>query len=164
MSLNRGVDTFLAMNMVSIYGFSMVISKMAYGYVMDKLGSYKTILLTFPIWILTIILYFILNKSLAIVVLFSLIIGIGPAIGTVPVAVWVSELFSKRNIEKNLTISQIFLNFGASIGVFILGIFVDLTGDYNLGILFMLFLTCISFGFLVYLYKNKNLEKKGNRL
>lgn len=154
--ISKGVDSYLAMNMVSIFGLSMVISKMGYGFIMDKLGAYKTIIITFPIWLLTLLLYFVLDKSIILVVLYSFIIGIGPAIGTVPIAVWVSELFSKRNIEKNLTLSQIFLNFGAAIGISILGIFVDITGDYSFGMIFMTGLTLISFGIIIYLYKSNN--------
>jgi len=154
--ISKGVDPYVSMNMVSIFGFSMVISKMLYGYIMDKLGSYKTILLTFPIWLLTITLYFVLDLNIFFVILFSLIIGIGPAIGTVPIAVWVSELFGKSDIEKNLPIAQIFANFGAAVGIYILGVLVDLTGDYSLGMTIMFSLTLVSFILLGYFYRKRN--------
>ena len=63
--------------------------------------------------------------------IFAALIGMGPALATVSLPIWVGDLFRKESFAAVLTSIQIALNLGSSLGMVMLGYLFDVTGSYR---------------------------------
>lgn len=151
--ISVGYDESIAMSIVSLYGLSMVIWKSSYGFIIDKLGSHKTNLIFFPLWILILIFSFMVDKSIILAYIYLLIIGVGPAIATVSIPIWVAIIFEDGPIDLITTTIQVTTIFGSSVGMVLFGYFLDLTGIYNIPLLIIIFFSSITFICITTLYK-----------
>lgn len=153
--ISVGYKPAFAMYVVSIYGFSMMVWKTAYGLIIDRLGSKITNFIVFPLWIATISGSIFVSGRMAYLYIFLLILGIGPAMATVSMPVWVGEIF--RNGASGGVLSSILIieNIGASIGVILMGYLFDLTGSYTIPFIIVIILSLTAFISITGLYKNK---------
>lgn len=149
-----GYDDAIAMSITSIYGFSMIVWKSCYGFFIDKLGSNKTNFIFFPLWMLILMISYIVKKSIILTYIFLLMIGIGPAIATVSIPIWVTDMFQEGPINQITTIMQITTIGASSFGMALIGYLVDLTGSYNVAISILIIISLIAFICITALYSN----------
>lgn len=148
--ISVGYDETIAMSVVSLYGLSMVFWKTFYGFIIDSLGGNKTNYIFFPVWIMTLIFSGIVYRNIIFVYIFLLIIGIGPAIATVSLPIWVVDIFHDGPANSITTTIQIITIAGSSLGMVLFGYLLDLTGSYNIT-----FLLIILFSFIVFINISK---------
>jgi len=158
--ISIGYKPYLAMSVISIYGFSMVIWKTLYGFIIDKLGSYVTNFIVFPLWIVTIVFSAFVNRSIICVYVFLMIIGIGPAIATVSLPIWVGDILKNDKSSSLIASVQITQNLGSSLGMIMMGFLFDLTNSYKLPFVIVIILSFIAFNIISQLYMKKRLYNK----
>lgn len=156
--ISIGYKPYLAMSIISIYGFSMVIWKTLYGMIIDKLGSNVTNFIVFPLWIVTIAFSVFVNKSLVCVYIFLIIIGIGPAIATVSLPIWVGDIFKNDTSSSLLVSIQIIQNLGSSFGMIMMGFLFDLTKSYRISFIIVIILSLIAFNNIKQLYRKAKIN------
>lgn len=151
--ISVGYKPALATSVVSIFGITMVFGKTIHGLVIDKLGGYVANFIIFPLWLLTIALSFAVGKGIINCYLFAALVGIGPALATVSLPIWVCDLFKKENYVTVLTSIQIALNLGSSIGMVLMGYLFDVTGTYRLAFGVTILFVTIAFICMQELYR-----------
>lgn len=160
--ITAGYEPSIAMSIVSIYGFSMVIWKTGYGFIMDKIGSKKSNLIFFPLWIISIIFSFTTGNNIIFAYIFLFVIGVGPAIATVSLPIWVVDTFKRGNLNTVTKSIQIITILGSSFGNVLFGYFKDINGNYNIPMVSVILLSIIAFLSINSLYLGYMRSTNGN--
>ncbi|HYE09340.1 MAG TPA: MFS transporter, partial [Patescibacteria group bacterium] len=158
--ISVGYEPHFTASLVSIYGFTMVLGKTMYGLVIDRLGGYGANFIIFPLWLLTIALSFVAGKGVTAAYLFAALLGMGPALATVSLPIWTGDLFRKESFAAILTSIQITLNLGSSIGVVLMGLLFDLTGEYRVSFSLTFLFVMITFICMQGLYRTNAVNEK----
>jgi MFS family permease len=158
--ISVGYKPSLAAYLVSVYGVTMVLGKTVYGLVIDKLGGYGANFIIFPLWLGTIAISYLADSRMLAAYVFAALTGMGPALATVSLPIWVGDLFSKESFAAVLTSIQITLNLGSSIGMVMMGYLFDVTGSYKVSFSVILVFVTVAFICIQGLYRSNAVNKK----
>lgn len=157
--ISVGYKPSFAAYLVSVYGVTMVLGKTLYGFIIDELGGYGANFIIFPLWLCTIAISYIAGSSVLAAYVFAALIGMGPALATVSLPIWVGDLFTKESYAAVLTSIQITLNLGSSIGMVVIGYIFDVTGSYRSSFGMIFAAVTASFICIQILYRSFDINK-----
>ena len=128
-----GFDAMLVAKAISVYGFTLIIAKILYGTVLDKIGAQKTILLFGTIVITGKIMCWAATYANGTAFLFAAacIYGFGVPIETLGYPNWCADLSNAQQYPVLLSTLQMGYQLGALLGSSLPGISCDLTGTYG---------------------------------
>lgn len=137
LSLNfttAGFDPMLVATGLSAYGFVLIISKLIYGKISDKLGSRVATIIFGLIVVAGLLLTSAAGVIGSRVYLFGTfaVLAIGYPVATLGYPIWAADFSSADDYAKTLKRFQIGYQAGAMIGSPIPGIIADATGSYSL--------------------------------
>ena len=128
-----GFDAMSVAKALSVYGFMLIIAKLVYGQVLDKLGAVKTVWIFGTVLILGKVLcwfaYYV--SGISYVFIAMLIYGMGVPIETLGYPNWCADLTTAEKYPKVLSKLQMGYQLGALLGSSLPGVFCDLTGSYG---------------------------------
>ena len=149
--------------MVSGAGCALMLGKLTYGRITDRIGSYRSNWLFFGILILGLILTCLTGlHSVALGFAALFVLGFGLPLATVGQSVWLDELNSPETLSKKLQSMQIIYMGGTLVFSPVPGIIADKTGTYVPAYaLFLVFAVgCMLIIQTIYRKKLKESEKK----
>ncbi len=162
--ISIGYSPMFSSLMISVYGITIMLSKIASGVMIDKVGIFKSNFIVVGYWLAAMIVPFLIDGGHLIAIIFAIFVGLGGPIGTVFVPIWTGDLVKAKHYTRSLTTIQAFFSFGAAIGSLLPGIVFDMKGSYIPT--FYIFIACVVVGVTIiqikYMHK-KNLEKKDEK-
>ncbi|MCI8608596.1 MAG: MFS transporter [Firmicutes bacterium] len=151
-----GYDEELAAKAVSVYGFSMLIGKPAYGAIVDKLGVIRSNTYVYGFLLIAMIFGLFADQNISFAFGLAILFGLGGA-PVIPVGLplWTSKLFGKENMGGLFAMLKLCSSLGGILGAMIPGMVMDRTGSYdNLFQLYIVMLA-LSYGVIQYLFLRK---------
>ena len=135
-------SSFAALVMVISNGV-LIVGKLVLGVVDDVLGTRRSVLFIFALYLLTLVsLYFLRSVTSAIV--FAVLFGFGAAITTVGLPLWAGAVVGSRDFAMIFAIMSMFMTIGAAVGVPLTGFIVDSTGSYGTAWLLLIAVTVVA--------------------
>lgn len=149
-----GYETIFLGTAATVFGITMIVSKVSVGAIIDGFGIRKA---TFYLYILpcaAVASALMVTQNPVSAIVFVALWGIGNPIGTVPLPLWVLNIFGPDNYK--LTYSRVLTIFtlGSTAGFFLIGKIADWTHSYHLVFWINLVFLIVSF-FLVMLAQRK---------
>ncbi|WP_019849328.1 MFS transporter [Desulfitobacterium sp. PCE1] len=108
----------------------MIVGKLLAGAIIDRFGIIATNWYLFIMWGLALASAFLVDGSQAKAYLLTILIGLGNPILTIPIPLWVVELFGLRDYVKIFSILTLMIFLGGAIGNSLVGFMADVTGTY----------------------------------
>ena len=134
---------------ISVGGLVLTIGKSTYGWIVDKLGAYKTgyffFFLCFAGWVMC---CFVQPEQNLFVVTVMAIINCGLPIGTIGLPIFAKDMTSAENYPKTLRNFQTAYTLGGLFFVSIPGMIADVYGDYKRAFALIAILTFVSAGII----------------
>ena len=131
-----GYSTMLASSAISVFGISLTLSKLTYGFVSDRMGGCKSAMLFFSVLTLGCLSCGLVDgKSSILVFLGVILMGLGYPPATVGISVWAADFSQEADYARTLKWFQISYSLGGLIFVSIPGFLYDLTGRYQVAYL-----------------------------
>ncbi len=142
-----GYDTLFLGAAATIFGFTMMISKLTVGGVIDFFGIKKASVYLYVLPAAATAAALLVTPQPASAILFIALWGIGNPLGTVPLPLWVISIFGQEDYK--LTYSRVLTIFtmGSTCGFFLIGKIADWTQSYHL--IFVLNLLSLSASFFL---------------
>lgn len=150
---NSGYSSVDVATMVSLLGIALAIGKCVYGFISDKIGTYKASWLFYGMVLIGIGLTCLAGSGGRIVAYVAVLAaGFGFAVTTVSPAMYAATIATERTYGKTVSRFQIMSNIGALIFTTIPGIVADLTGSYIPAVIMMFVIAFISVLILQIIY------------
>ena len=146
---------------MSIYGLSLIPSKITYGILADKFSAGKINIIYFGLFLIGIVCVLLQGKLILFLPLLyfsAACIGLGNGITTAGMAVWANDLSAVEKLERNVRVSQTFFSVGLIAGSTITGILADITGDYTVSFVSVIIMNIMAYLFITYLYKRGTVD------
>jgi len=155
----EGFNSMIVSYIITGVGVMIVVGKLIYGEVTDKIGGYKSSILFSIVLLLgnTLCCLAFLNSTL-IIILNIIFLGIGYPIATIGPAVWASDLASPDHFSTIVKRLQVIYAAGALIFASIPGMLADVLGSFIPA--YILFSVCIAVAllFIQLSYRNQTSE------
>lgn len=142
-----GYDTLFLGAAATIFGITMIISKLTVGGVIDFFGIKKASIYLYILPAAATAAALLVTPQQVSAVIFVALWGLGNPLGTVPLPLWVISIFGQEDYK--LTYSRVLTIFtlGSTCGFFLIGKIADWTQSYHL--IFILNLLSLSASFLL---------------
>lgn len=126
----EGFDPMKAALAVSVFGFSLLVGKFAYGYCTDAIGGSKTNYLFLTIQLLGVALGCFIRNHPAVMFASVVLIGLGFSVSTVGITMWAKEFSTAKEYGNTVRLYQILFMIGSLILSPCTGIVADAFGSY----------------------------------
>lgn len=132
-----------------IFGTTMLISKLFIGVLIDKLGIRAASVILYALPLAAVISALMVTAQPLTATVFVMLWGAGNPIGTVPLPLWVQNIFGQNNYK--LTYSRMLAAFtlGSTVGFFLIGKMADRLGSYRPFFAIDTFFLAVSFALLM---------------
>lgn len=159
--VSAGIDTMAVAKAISIYGTVLIISKLVFGVVVDKIGTYKTTILYGYMCMLAIAVAASVALFPRVPLMYAglLLSAIFASIQTMGYPNWIVDLDS-QHYNKTISKCQTGYQFGAVVGSFIPGVIADITGNYGIGFALMALAMGISTTLAIGAYRSQTKKRK----
>lgn len=128
--ISIGYEPMFAAKVFSLFGGTLIVGKLLAGVIIDRFGITSANLYLFFVWGLAMLSAFFIDGSPAKAYVLTVLIGLGNPILTVPIPIWVAHFFGLRDFAKIYSSFSLIMSFGVAIGFSLIGVLVDLTGNY----------------------------------
>jgi len=156
---DMGLTSQEAAGLLAIIGGVSIVSKMAIGYLVDRIGSRKVFMMGFAALSLNYCLLFAASQTWMLY-LFAGLFGMAYAGCVTPQATLVAELFGLHSIGAILGLAVLCLHIGGAIGPWVAGLIFDTAGSYRLAFVMLVVITIIGVTIAAFL---KPLERAAAR-
>ena len=150
----EGIDPVQAAYGMSVFGLTLTVGKLAYGWIDSKLGTPLTsnVFGAFIVIGLTMCSLFVLTPVLPAMFVSCVILGFGESVMSLGYPLWAADFSPRGSYIKNLKLFQLGYQAGAMIGSPIPGIFADRFGSYagSYGLFALLYCVTIAIVSLAY--------------
>ncbi|MCC0715502.1 MFS transporter [Clostridioides sp. ES-S-0077-01] len=143
-----GYPSTFAASVISINMGVVILGKILLGYVFDKVGCEKGVILVGLQVFLGVLALLFASKYPAIIV-FIICWGIGNCMGTIVPALITSEIFGKKDYSTIVGVVNAVVLLGAALGSAVTGRLYDMSGGYTLAWMTYLVLTVIMVGLIL---------------
>lgn len=127
-----GYSAEMAATVVSIFGFMIMVGKLAFGTISDKLGARKASIIFILCFTSGCLCSLLLNGTVKLwCIVLALLIGFGASVFNMGPPLWAGTFASRSGYGKMLRWLQIFYNLGGITFTMIPGIIADHTGEYK---------------------------------
>lgn len=151
----------VAAAVASLFGLTLMISKLLFGSIADSLGTKKTTILFCIIFLLGCAPVTWMNgKDRLPCFLFAILLGMGAPIFNVGLPLWASDFSSSDKYEKTLQRFQLFYSLGGIIFTAIPGFIADRTGEYKSS--YLMFAIAVGISLLILVYEYRKIIHKGH--
>lgn len=128
--ISIGYEPMFTAVVFSLFGGTLIIGKLLTGAIIDRFGITATNWFLFSVCGLALASAFLVDGSPAKAYLLTILIGLGNPILTIPIPIWVAELFGLRDYAKIFSTLTLMMSLGGAIGYSLVGFMVDVTGTY----------------------------------
>lgn len=142
----------------SAYAASMIVGKFTLGFLYDHLGAKKATLIAGSLFILSMI-FMILIKTTAFLILMLICIGMGVSIGTVSLTWMTNYFFGKENYSKYYGSVQFSNSLGIAIGVPMISLMLENSGNFVLIWLLIALLGLLMITLFLYSIKQNQIQR-----
>ena len=140
----------------TIYGVFLIVGKVSYGPLADKIGSLKATIVSILFFFAASFTTLWLNgTSLAPIYIFPVLLGLGCPFFTVGCTLWAEDLSPSSSFEKTLKWFQIMYSAGGIVVTAIPGRIADVTGEYKSSYLLLSAMLLIALLLLLSFYKKR---------
>ncbi len=140
-----GHGSVFAAAMVSVFGFSMIVSKPLYGMLIDRFGVLKSTMVAYALLTFSYVSALLIGKADFASYTFVIFIGLGIPVASIGFPIWASALFGEKHISSIFPTFQIAFTVGGLIGSILPGLAADLTGSYQTVFWFFMIFLGMSF-------------------
>ena len=155
--IDQGLSIITGGKILSIMLFCAVLSRIVFGYIADKIGPLKTLLIGSSLQTITLILFIPFNSLIALYIV-SILFGLSQG-GIVPsYALIVKKYLPNKDAAERIGLIIFFTIIGMSIGGWMSGKIYDLTNSYTLGFLNSIcwnLMNVMIIGYIYYLLRKK---------
>ena len=127
---NIGFSSSFAALVMAISNGVLIVGKLVLGVVDDALGTRRSVLFIYALYLLTLISLCALHSTVTAIV-FAVLFGFGSAITTVGLPLWAEAVVGKRDFAMAFAVMSMFMTVGAAVGVPLTGFIFDATGSYG---------------------------------
>ena len=128
--ISIGHTPMFAAKVFSVFGAAMIGGKLLTGFIIDRVGMRKANWYMFLVWGAALLSAFYIGHDKAAAYIFAVLIGLGNPIATIPLALWVTELFGRKDYAIIYSVLSIVAAIGIGIGYSVNGLMADITGSY----------------------------------
>ena len=143
--ISKGISIINAGIALSVFGAAMIIGKLVTGIICDTIGMRKTNIYMFTILILALAISFIVNSWFVFGLLFAFAFGFANPIATVPIPIWIVDLYGTLDFKQIYSNLMILFMLGSSIGTMFVGFIADVFNSYAPSFGFCILLSVVSF-------------------
>jgi len=144
--VSEGFDHKFAATMLSLFGLSLLVSKVITGKLYDAIGTAKGTAVSFICTLVGLVLLCLASSGItALVIAGSALSGFGMSIATVGLPVWSLELSSVADRAHTIRVFQLGYTAGSFIYNFVPGVLKDLVGNYVISYVIMAVMTLVAF-------------------
>ena len=154
---NIGISPVQAATVVSGVMIGAAVGKISIGYLLDKLNA-KIVLLAFTIFGALGWGGLIVFKTSGLLVASAFILGLGQGFCLVALPYLIRQQFGNRDYSNILSIINMLGAFAMSLSVYLVGMFFDQTGSYNLGWMINIIAYVVSFAAIFVTLREKRQE------
>ena len=155
---DKGYSSAVIAISISVYGILLAIGKLAFGYGVDKIGTYKVTIIFAVIWIVSSFLTAgCTGPGLFMIMASAMGNGIGMTNGSIGVTSWSGDLTTKAEYDRSIKRYQTIFYAGCLGGSAFPGIVADLTGSYTPAYTIYGFVILISTLLILGLYRSHKL-------
>jgi len=148
-----GFDAMQVSFLLSIFGAALTIGKIGYGYMSDKIGTYRSSWFLYSFCTIgTLLSCFAWDGSIWIARAAVILMGLGFAVTTVSMPMYAAGISSESDYAITMSRFQSLSTLGALLFGTVPGIIADKTGSYIPAFIAMLFLIIISSVFLQFIF------------
>lgn len=148
----------------TIYGVFLIIGKVSYGPLSDKIGALRATLVSMVFFYLACLTTLMLDGSTMLpIYLFPVVLGLGCPFFTVGTTLWAEDLSPKESFEKTLRWFQIMYSAGGIVVTAIPGRIADVTGEYKSSYIMLAVMLAVAMILLLNFYtKRKKCYQNNN--
>lgn len=154
---NIGISPVQAATVVSSVMIGAAVGKISIGYLLDKLNA-KIVLLAFTIFGALGWGGLIVFKTSGLLVASAFILGLGQGFCLVALPYLIRQQFGNRDYSNILSIINMLGAFAMSLSVYLVGMFFDQTGSYNMGWMINIIAYVVSFAAIFVTLREKRQE------
>lgn len=157
---NCGYSPELAANVVSVFGLTLVFSKLAAGVIADRMGTIKCSTLLISVFIFGCFLVIGMNGRDAFwCYAMVLVLGVGASVFNLGPPLWAGDLSSGERYASTLKWMQIFYNLGGIIFTAVPGVIAGYSGEYKSSYYMFAFMMFVSLNILLWAYRRNSAER-----
>jgi MFS family permease len=158
--INIGIPSVHSALALGIMGITSIIGRVIIGFIMDRIGSGRSLILCYVINLFS-TLILIITKTKVYLYFFALLFGFSYGGRTTLEVPLTMDFFDPKNIAIILGMFEIAFGIGGFVGPYLGGYIFDILGRYNEIFLFCSFITTISLIITILLNKKANIVLRG---